>query len=135
MLEHVTLSLLVFEHGFIRICFGIFEFFSTISFLLNFTRYLFSANTSFYWWESNAMNVESISWKHFMFHEMILKLYIVKSPEIKIWQCILPLTVGPHPPSSNVTMLPMIDLDPSNYSCIYSILLRIFKCSTSLLTV
>ena len=42
MLAHVLLSLLVFKHGFIQTRFGSFEFFYTISFLLNFTRYLFS---------------------------------------------------------------------------------------------
>ena len=40
MLAHVLLLLLVFEHGFIQIRFGSFEFFYTISSLLSFTRYL-----------------------------------------------------------------------------------------------
>ena len=54
MLAHPLLPLLVFEHGFIQIGFGIFEFFcfcfmSNKSFLilLNFTRFLFSVNTIF----------------------------------------------------------------------------------------
>ena len=37
------------------------------------------------------------------------------------------VTVGPNPPPSKVTMLPIIDLDPSNYSCIYSVLLHIIE--------
>ena len=101
VLAPVLLSLLVFEHGFIQIRFGSFEFFYTISFLLNFTRYLFSENFSRYLSQffidekHYAMNVgywsKSISWKYFIFHEMTLKLYLMKCPERKISQCILPL--------------------------------------------
>ena len=47
MLAHVLLSLLVSKHGFIQIRLGIFEFFNTITFLLNFTQHLSSANTFF----------------------------------------------------------------------------------------
>ena len=52
MLAHPLLALLVFEHGFIQIRFGIFDFFcfcfmsnKCFLILLNFTRYLFSVNT------------------------------------------------------------------------------------------
>ena len=37
------------------------------------------------------------------------------------------VTVGPHSPLPKVTMLQVIDLDPSNYSCIYSVLLHIIE--------
>ena len=54
MLAHPLLPLLVFEHGFIQIRFGIFEFFcfcfmsnKCFLILLNFTRYLFSVNNFF----------------------------------------------------------------------------------------
>ena len=54
MLAHPLLPLLVFEHGFIQIRFGIFEFFcfcfmsnKCFLILLNFTRYLVSVNNSF----------------------------------------------------------------------------------------
>ena len=54
MLAHPLLVLLVFEHGFIQIRFGIFEFFcfcfmsnKCFLMLLNFTRYLFSVNAFF----------------------------------------------------------------------------------------
>ena len=55
MLAHALLSLLVFEHGFIQMGFGIFEFFrfcfmsnKYFLILLNFKRYLFSVNTIFF---------------------------------------------------------------------------------------
>ena len=32
---------------------------------------------------------KSISWKHFMFHEMLLKMYFQKCSERKVSQCIL----------------------------------------------
>ena len=55
MLAHPLLALLVFEHGFIQIRFGIFEFFcfcfmsnKYYLILLNFTGYLFSVNTVFF---------------------------------------------------------------------------------------
>ena len=58
MLAHALLSLLVFEHDFIQVRFGIFECFCfcflSNKYLLiqsNFTRY-FSVNTIFYWWET-----------------------------------------------------------------------------------
>ena len=35
------------------------------------------------------------------------------------------LSVGPHSPRSKVTMLPIIDLNPFNYSCIYTVHLHI----------
>ena len=61
--------------------------FYTISFLCK--------HNFFYWWETYAMNAgyqsKSISWKHFMFHEMTLKLYFMRCSERKISQCILPL--------------------------------------------
>ena len=54
MLAHPLLPLLVFEHGFIQIRFGIFEYFcfcfmsnKLFLILLNFTQYLFSVNTIF----------------------------------------------------------------------------------------
>ena len=80
MLAYVLLSLLVFEHGFIHIRFGIFEFFASL--VLNFTRYLFSVNTIFLLMR-NIRNEccilkKNISCKYFMFHEMILKLYFMK---------------------------------------------------------
>ena len=37
------------------------------------------------------------------------------------------ITAGLHPPPSKITMLPIIDLDLSNYSCIYSVLLHIIE--------
>ena len=37
------------------------------------------------------------------------------------------VTTGEHLPRSNITMLPIIDLDPSNYSCLYSVLLYIIN--------
>ena len=42
------------------------------------------------------------------------------------------ITAGQHPPPSKITMLPIIDLDPSNYSCIYSVLLYIIEQSNIL---
>ena len=55
MLPHALLSLLVFEHGFIQIRFGIFEFFcfcfmshKYFLILLNFTRYLSSCKHNFF---------------------------------------------------------------------------------------
>ena len=59
MLAHALLPLLVFEHGFTQIRFSIFDFFcfcfmidKYFLILSNFTRYLFSVNTIFYWWET-----------------------------------------------------------------------------------
>ena len=85
---------LIPDHGFIQIRFGSFEFFYTISFLLNFTRYLFSEIFSRYLLQffidekHYAINVEywskTISWKYFIFHEMPLKLHFMKCPERKI---------------------------------------------------
>ena len=42
------------------------------------------------------------------------------------------VTAGPHPTPSKVTMLPIIDLDPCNYFCIYSVLLHNTKQSKAL---
>ena len=103
MLAHVLLWLLVFKHGFIQIRFGSFKFFYAISFLLNFTRYLFSEIfprylLQFFLLMRNITMLDvgywskSISWKYFIFHEMTLKLYFMKCPDRKISQCILPLT-------------------------------------------
>ena len=59
MSAHALLPLLVFEHDFIRIRFGIFEFFcfcfmnnKLFLILSNFTRYLFSVITFFLRWET-----------------------------------------------------------------------------------
>ena len=100
MLAHVLFSLLVFEQGFIQIRIGSFEFFYTISFLLNLFD-IFSLRSfhdifyNFFIDEKHyAMNFgywsKSISWQYFLFHEMTLKLYFMKCHERKISQCILP---------------------------------------------
>ena len=60
MLAHVLLSLLVFEHGFIQIRFGIFEFF---------TRYLFSVKTIFFIDEKHTQWMSDTKVK--AFHESI----------------------------------------------------------------
>ena len=67
MLAHALLLLLVFEHDFIQIRFGIFEFFcfcfmSNKYFLMlsNFARYLFSVNTIFYWWETYRSSLPGV---------------------------------------------------------------------------
>ena len=86
MLAHVLLPLLVFEHGFIQIRFGIFEFFFCFCFisnqyfliLSNFTRYLFSANTIFYWWETFIEQKQSPrgflwEWCSWKFHKIYRK--------------------------------------------------------------
>lgn len=39
---------------------------------------------------------------------------------------------GNHPPKSTTTMLPIIDLNPSDYTCIYSVLLYVLEQSNRL---
>ena len=68
MLAYVLLLLLVFENGFIQICFGIFEFFA-LSFLLNFTGYFFPENTIFFIDEKNTQ--WTVDTKAKVFHESI----------------------------------------------------------------
>ena len=50
-----------------------------------------------YRWETYAITLryesKNISWKYFMVHEMLLKLYFMKFSERKISQCILPLRI------------------------------------------
>ena len=103
MLSHVLLSLLVFEHGFIQIRFGSFEFSYTISFLLNFTRYLFSEIFLRYLLQFFFVLMRNITrWmldtEVKVFHKSIS--YFIKwpwncisFPERKFSLCILPLRV------------------------------------------
>ena len=86
MLAHVLLSLLVFEHGFIQIRFGSFEFFYTISFLLNFRRYPFSEIFLRYLLQIFLLTRNITRWmldtEVKVFHESIS--YFMKWP----WNCI-----------------------------------------------
>ena len=88
MLAHALLPLPVFEHGFIQICFVIFEFFcfcfmsnKNFLILLNFTRCLFSVNTIFFIDEKHTQWMLDTKVK--VFHESIL--CFMKWP----WNCIL----------------------------------------------
>ena len=107
MLAHALLPLLVFEHCFIQIRFGIFEFFcfcfmSNKSFLilLNFTRYLFSVNTIFLlmrnirnecWIPKKKyfMKVFHVSWNDpkTVFHKMLWKKNFTVYPSLKVYWC------------------------------------------------
>ena len=103
MLAHVLLSLLVFKHVFIQIRFGSFEFSHSISFLLNFTQYLFSEIFWRYLLQFFFVLMRNITrWmldtEVKVFHKSIS--YFIKwpwncisFPEIKFSQCILPLRV------------------------------------------
>ena len=110
MLSHALLSSLFFSHDFIQIRFALFEFFC-FCFMSN-KYYLSKFNAKFslsedillcklnfrYWWQTYAIKFrywsKSISWKYFMFHEMPLKLYLMKCSERKISQCILPFRIS-----------------------------------------
>ena len=82
MLAYVFFFASGFRTWFHSDTFWYFWIFYTISFLLNFTWYLSSANTIFLL-VRNTRNC--------MFHEMTLKLYFMKFSERKLSQCILPL--------------------------------------------
>ena len=76
MLAHTLLLLLVFEHGFIQIRFGIFEFFcfcfmshKYFLILLNFTRYLSSCKHNFFIDEKRTQ--WNLNTKVKVFHESI----------------------------------------------------------------
>ena len=106
MLAHAYLPLLVFEHGFIRIRFGIFEvfcfcFMSNKYFLIlsNFTRYLFSVNNfllirNIQKQSSRGVLWERCSWK---FHKIHRKktcarvTSLIKSLKNRLWDRCFPV--------------------------------------------